>query len=515
MSSAETTRAWALVAGAGLIGAGLIGPLGGCSNRSFLDPSIDKSARWGRTPASVPILKNLAAIEEDQGDIVEFSDPVAGDLKPEAIRYRIGQGDAVQVTAYDLIQQGAAERYDLEVDSRGYVEIPQLGRVLFGGKTAEEATQAVEEAMSGLVKIKPLASVVVTAQRQQTFNIVGGVERPGPYFIPRPNYRILEAITAGGRFDESIEDVYVIRQVALTDDVLGGMDRPGASGTGSTPTSPTSPTSPASPTTPQGKKLIDIIDELAPKPEGQGGGQPGAMAVRRAQPAGKPRPPAVNLPDEPAAQPAPEAAPVSGSEGRWVFLNGKWVQLAGSAAPTSGGASGDSLPSPTDTMITQRIIRVPVKDLLAGKQSVNIVVRPGDVLRVPVAPNGNIYLAGQVQRPGVYGLPGTGGGLTLTRAITAAGGFSSIAIADRVDLTRMTGRDRQSTIMLNLAAINNGEQPDIWLKPNDHINVGTTFWALPLAVFRNGFRASYGFGFVLDRNLATDIFGAQQTNNGF
>lgn len=488
-----------------ITGAGLIGLVGGCSSRSFLDPSIDKSGRWGRTPTSVPILKSLAAIEEDQGEVVEFSDPAEGDLKPQATRYRIGQGDALQVTMYDLIQQGTAEKFDVDVDSRGYIELPQLGRVLVGGKSSEEATKAVEEAMTRLVT-KPLAAVVATAQRQQTFNIVGGVERPGPYFIPRANYRVLEALTAGGRFDETIEEVYVIRQVALSEDVMGG-DQPASTTPGQQ--------DPITPQTPDGKKLIDIIDQLAPEPgKPSGGGHPGMFGAAGAQPAGRPRAPVVNLPDEAPATPAPEPMASSSADGRWVFLNGKWIQLAGSSSARAAGGARDSLPAPTDEMITQRIIRVPVKDLLAGRQSVNIVVRPGDVLRVPPAPTGNVYIAGQVQRPGVFSLPGQGGGLTLTRAITAAGGLSSIAIASRVDLVRMTGRDRQATIMLDLGAINNGEQPDIWLKPNDHVNVGSNFWALPLAVFRNGFRASYGFGFVLDRNLATDIFGAQRTNNG-
>lgn len=486
--------------------AGLVGLLGGCTNRSFLDPSIDKGGRWGRTPTSVPILNRLAAIEEDQGEVVEFSDPVEGDLKPQPSRYRLGQGDALQVTVYDLIQQGAAERFDVEVDSRGYIEIPQLGRILVGGRTAEEATKAVEEAMTRLVT-NPLASVVATAQRQQTFNIVGGVERPGPYFIPRSNYRVLEGLTAGGRFDEAIEEVYVIRQVALNDEVLGG-DQPASA----------APTEPKTQGGPDGKKLIDIIDQLAPEPvkppvTQPTGGQPGVLGARRGQPAGKPRAPVVNLPDDAPAPVAQEVPAPLGPEGRWVFLNGKWVQVSSMPAPKSIEGKSDSLPAPTETMITQRIIRIPVRDLLAGKQSVNVVLRPGDVLRVPQAPSGNVYIAGQVQRPGVFALPGQGGGLTLTRAITAAGGLSSIAIASRVDLVRMTGKDRQSTIMLDLGAINNGEQPDLWLKPNDHVNVGSNFWALPLAVFRNGFRASYGFGFVLDRNIASDIFGVQQNSN--
>ena len=49
-------------------------------------------------------------------------------------------------------------------------------------------------------------------------------------------------------------------------------------------------------------------------------------------------------------------------------------------------------------------------------------------------------------------------------------------------------------------------------KENDLINFGTNFWAAPLAVVRGGFRASYGFGFLLDRNFGNDVFGAPPTN---
>jgi polysaccharide biosynthesis/export protein len=63
--------------------------------------------------------------------------------------------------------------------------------------------------------------------------------------------------------------------------------------------------------------------------------------------------------------------------------------------------------------------------------------------------------------------------------------------------------------MLDGAAIAHREQPDIFLKPNDQVIVGTNFWALPLAIIRNGFRSSYGFGFVLDRNLSNDLLGPE------
>jgi polysaccharide biosynthesis/export protein len=139
------------------------------------------------------------------------------------------------------------------------------------------------------------------------------------------------------------------------------------------------------------------------------------------------------------------------------------------------------------------------------------VVRPGDVIRVPSPPSGYVYVMGQVARPGPYQLP-PAGGMTITRAIAAAGGYGNLAVPERIDFTRLLDRDREATVLLDGKAIGQRRQPDIWLKPNDVINVGTTWWALPLAVVRNGFRVSYGFGFILDRNISNDLFGPPPVN---
>jgi polysaccharide export outer membrane protein len=216
--------------------------------------------------------------------------------------------------------------------------------------------------------------------------------------------------------------------------------------------------------------------------------------------------PVIDLPD--GSRPAPRGTPAENpgtDQSAWIFVNGKWVQAA-------RGQPGEAKQTPvTQELITQRIIRVPLKPLLQGKQTYNIVVRPGDVVRVPQPPNGLVYVAGQVARPGPYQLPTTGG-LTLLRALDSAGGLGSLAIPERIEITRMIDKNRQATIMLDGRAIAEHTEPDIFLKPNDRINVGTNFWALPLAVIRNGFRASYGFGFVLDRNISNDLFGPPPVN---
>ncbi len=55
--------------------------------------------------------------------------------------------------------------------------------------------------------------------------------------------------------------------------------------------------------------------------------------------------------------------------------------------------------------------------------------------------------------------------------------------------------------MVDLDKIAQGLQPDFFIKPNDLINVGTHPTSIFRAVLRNAFRASYGFGFIYDRNF--------------
>lgn len=468
--------------------AGLLTGLTGCEVNSYMDPAV--IGGWQHTPTEMPILDRIAAIEGETGEYVEYSDPTPEDLIAQPQTYRIGPGDSLKITAYDLIEEGQPEEFEVVVDARGYVELAQLGRVALAGMTTDEARAAVEEAAKRF-DTNPLVSVQAQSQRNQTFNLVGGVNSPGPYFIPKADYRLLEALTAGGRFDETIADIYVIRQVALSSIIKG--ESPAPVGTQTTP----SGNEPGA----SGKDLLDIIDSIAPK-DAKPQGQPGAFASgdrRGSQP--EPPAPAVDMVDG-----APKQS--TGAASNWVFLNGQWVQLAGKR-PTGGGSTGPT----ADDLVTQRVIRVPLRPLLSGKQALNIVVRPGDVIRVPSPEAGNVYLGGQISRPGSFQLPANGK-LTLGRAVIAAGGLAETAIPERVELTRMVGRDRQATIRVNLREISRGFQPDVYLKPDDQINFGTNFWALPLAVIRNGFRASYGFGFLLDRNFGSDVFGAPPTNVG-
>ncbi len=539
--------------------------LGGCKD-SFMDPSV--TGRWEDTPTIVPVLDRIATIEDDTDNTTNYSDPLPEDLLPQAFVYRLTAGDALEITLYDMIETNRPDTYQAVIDAKGMIDLPQIGRVDLAGKTVQQALETIRVAMSKFVA-DPLAQLNVINQRGDTYSIVGNVERSGTFIVPNSQYRLLEALTAGGRFSEDIEDIFVIRRIDLD---TSDASFPAGASSGASPIgqpAPVQPTNEPAQPSKSGEDLLKIIDEVT-GPGAKPAGSPGMMnpafsanahsvAVSIAQPENPPAPP-IDLPDsdtpvQPVAEPArpvtspavpdatnaPAVAPTetaaelapakpaaqapaieladtsippapptptslvaadqpAAAGSRWVFLNGKWTQVV----TQSNTASGVATVTPVNAI--QRVIRIPTRELLAGKHQYNIVIRPGDVIRVPSQPTGLVYLSGQIARPGPITLP-PNGGLTLLRALDAGGGLSNLAIPERIDLTRMIGRDRQATIRLDGRAIAEATQPDVYLKANDRINVGTNFWALPLAVIRNGFRASYGFGFLVDRNFGNDIFG--------
>ncbi len=475
--------------------------LGGCTfggPDSFLDPSI--TGRWKQTATIVPVLDRLSFLEDEPAEFVTTSAVMPGDLVPEVDLYRLGAGDAMEIQIQDYLQIGRMESYERQVDLRGYVDIPRLPPTRAQGRTVAEFVSALEQAIRDRqINDRPVISINVRSQRKQTFSVLGAVANPGTFFIPAPDYRLLDGLGSAGSFNESLPFIYVIRQVPLTEAAGGKLADPEPTKkvrTGKPPSEMHPPTTTNEPPK-KGEELINFIDEMVkekPQPK-----SPGAMGAD--VPAAPTRlvnePPTIDLPDPS----RPQNPVITSGGGGWIYADGKWVKAR-------AGVDGSMVVS-QQNLVTQRVIKIPTGPLLAGAADVNIVLRPGDVIRAPIPKTGNVYIDGQVGRPGVYSIP-SDGKLTLTRAIAAASGLGNIAIPEKVDLTRMVGSDRQATICVNFRAIQEGTQPDFYLKADDHVNVGTNFWAQPLAVFRNGFRASYGFGFILDRNFQGDIFGADQ-----
>jgi protein involved in polysaccharide export with SLBB domain len=218
--------------------------------------------------------------------------------------------------------------------------------------------------------------------------------------------------------------------------------------------------------------------------------------------------------DKPAA---PEAGPGGGIE--WTFRDGRWVAVQKGEAPSTKPPAKAEPPGAArppaegrlpmeaewEQAIQTRLIRIPADKLLAGDPRYNIIIKPGDTIHVPVDIIGEFAIMGNVNRSGYIDI--TGRPMTLKMAIAAAGGLGPLAWPKNVEVVRRVGTAKEEIVLVDLDKIADGEQPDFFIKPNDLINVGTHPTARWRAVLRNAFRATYGFGFVYDRNFADVDYG--------
>ena len=99
------------------------------------------------------------------------------------------------------------------------------------------------------------------------------------------------------------------------------------------------------------------------------------------------------------------------------------------------------------------------------------LVNPRVILQIVSSQSSQIVLLGEVEKPGVYPLPG-GESMTLLQAIAEAGGFTELASPDRVRIVRKTPDGKQTTLKVRVSdLLGGGRQQDVPLEPNDVIMV--------------------------------------------
>jgi hypothetical protein len=96
----------------------------------------------------------------------------------------------------------------------------------------------------------------------------------------------------------------------------------------------------------------------------------------------------------------------------------------------------------------------------------------------------------------------TGRRITIKMALAAAGNLGQVAWPANSLLIRRIGDSQEQMIPLDITAIFKNEKADIFLKADDVIAIGTDWRSPFIAVIRNSFRMTYGFGFIYDRNFA-------------
>ncbi len=121
-------------------------------------------------------------------------------------------------------------------------------------------------------------------------------------------------------------------------------------------------------------------------------------------------------------------------------------------------------------------LKISIDDLfLEGDARLNIPLQPNDIVNIPLDRIVNIYVFGQVRRPGALGVRRSNIP-TLLQAIGQAGGFSERASKGKVLIKRIDDDGKEIKIKVNVKSIIKGKRKDIQLLENDVVIVPETIF---------------------------------------
>ena len=457
-------------------------------------------------------IRTSLTLEDTPSGIQGATLPVPADLVVEPIEPRISPGDSLAVEIFELRQPLIPYQAQVSVTATGYVNLPVVGRISAVGLTPESFERAIATTLRDRdILIDPEVMVNPVFIQRATYSIFGvGVSaannaplRAGTFPIRRPGLRMLEAINQVGGLNEFVEEIYVFRyeDAPATRTKTRRSDRQGDAAQGgyaevvmverSGPRDAPGrgqhmPALDAAPLTPE-EELIAVVV----RPERRRATRQAVPPTQKVEPAPiepDPANPYIWVGDEfvpnPAYRPSAEEAsrPTTPPVGAFSATV-DWDRIAGD--------------------VSYRILRIPAEMLRSGDPQVNVVIRPGDVIRIVSGQVGVYYVMGQVNRVGAFAFNAEP--ITLKAAIATAGGLAGLAWPSRCTVYRRLGQ-REQMIQVDLDRIFAGKDADFLIKRGDIINVGTH----PLAPFLQRLRAltlpnpvaNVGYSFTYSRSFS-------------
>jgi len=151
--------------------------------------------------------------------------------------------------------------------------------------------------------------------------------------------------------------------------------------------------------------------------------------------------------------------------------------------PPSRGAEGIG-------SAAEQVIPVDLHELLEeGRAAADLVLENGDVVHVPEAKQ--FFVLGFVQEPGGYPLSRP---TTLLEGIALAGGLREREASPGACVLRRKSDEGEQLFAVDLDAIARGKSPDIYLRPNDVIEVRQTFARKVAVGVIDFFKGMFHFG---------------------
>ena len=316
------------------------------------------TGRWEHQPTTLPILRKINAIEI--GEQVAGETPTREDLlENDFSSYRVVPGDVITVTAY-VYQPGQPGHCG-----------PCGGSIWLCSVARNRPRQSRRSSPGRVKPIHPLGlrssaraipqvdAALVRRTRFQ-FTINGFISQPNVYPLLRSDLRLLEALSQAGGILDNAQYAIVRRRVQLE----GSLE---------------------SSDLPDSQEPLDL-DGLLDRLEGSSNASSSASEDTFVD---------IDLLSKdtlPEVQ-APEDLPAS--PWQWDMDSGSWRNMAGSSERSIEDASGSPV-------FIDRVLRIPLQQLRRGDSNLDIVIRPGDSILVERVGDGNIYIDGEIARPGPY-----------------------------------------------------------------------------------------------------------------
>ena len=361
---------------------------------SFFNPSevgrFDKTNPFGRvTPVTWPILDSLAVNDPPREPWKDSVPPSPADLQVVHKPYRLGPGDVVTVSVFQLVVPGQESVQTRQVNSQGDITLDFVGTVHAAGLTTRRLRHRIintlintgEMAPPGPHQPGPQVNVELTEARRRVFSLIGSVVHPGTYNITTPDFRLLDALALAGDMSMSpqLKWLYVIREEPAT-------KASAAKGESSAVVKPAATESSSSGLS--SSMLSAIANQLSHPPKH-------VSAKTRAEKEQELLNEALsgNTSSQPSATP------------HYVYVNGHWVALNGSKMQNGEAATKPAtskanvmynfaaamkMQKPNAAMPRVKVIRINIKKLREGDPRYNIVVHSGDGGLSGNAPGGSI-----------------------------------------------------------------------------------------------------------------------------
>ena len=140
-------------------------------------------------------------------------------------------------------------------------------------------------------------------------------------------------------------------------------------------------------------------------------------------------------------------------------------------------------------------IKVDLEGLLHNQSSdLNLLLVPGDVVYVPVAPK--VFVYGAVNKPGAFAFQRQ---MRILEAVANAGGLTSFANAGDVTLIRRADDGVEQLYHADLARIESGRDPNVYMRDGDILRIAESKPKRVFDAFCNLIRGLFSFTYRIDK----------------